>query len=81
MEIIQLINEIRQKSDSEVEKMAKSYNIPLSKKEISRLRPLLNQFSLHWLITGVPSSVMQQVEAILGAEKTKKILGQLKQYR
>lgn len=81
MDIMQLISEIRQKSDSEVEKMAKAYGVPLSKSEIKKLRPLLDEFSFHWLILGVPKSVIERIEKILGKEKTNKIFEQIKRYQ
>jgi len=81
MDILQLVNEIRLKSDSEVEKMANAYGIPLSKSEIKKLRPLLDEFSLHWLLLGVPKSVMNRIEQILGKEKTQRIFEQVKKYQ
>lgn len=81
MELIKLISEVRQMSDSEAKKFAKTYGVSLSEKEIRRLRPLLDQFSFHWLLMGVPASIMQQVEQILGYERTYKIIDHLKQYK
>lgn len=81
MDILQLINEIRQKSDSEVEKMAKAYGVPLTKSEIKKLRPLLDEFSFHWLIVGVPKSIISKIEKVLGKEKANSIFEQLKRYQ
>ncbi|MFC4411104.1 hypothetical protein ACFOZY_11810 [Chungangia koreensis] len=81
MDILQLINEIRQKSDSEVEKLAKANGIPLSKSEIKKLRPLLEEFSFHWLIIGVPKSIIERIEKILGKEKANRIFDQLNGYK
>lgn len=81
MDILQLINEIRQKSDSEVEKMAKAYGVPLTKSEIKKLRPLLDEFSFHWLIVGVPKSIISKIDKVLGKEKANSIFEQLKRYQ
>ncbi|MBE1553735.1 hypothetical protein [Sporosarcina limicola] len=70
MDYVQLLNEVKMRSDGEVQTIAWHYGIDLSKKEIGELRPLLNDISFHWIFTGVPESFLDKVKYAIGHEKT-----------
>ena len=80
MDYLSLLSEINRKSDKELAEYAKTYQIPLSKKEIQKLRPLLSSFSIQWVLTGIPDYVMKEIEKILGKQKTKELLGKYGKY-
>ncbi len=80
MDYLALISEINRKSDKELAEYAQTYQIPLSKKEIQKLRPLLSSFSFQWVLTGIPDHVMKEIEKILGKKKTKELLGKYSKY-
>lgn len=80
MDYLALLSEINRKSDKELAEYAKAYQIPLSKKEIQKLRPLLSSFSFQWVLTGIPTQVMHEIEKILGKKKTKELLGKYSKY-
>ncbi|MGM9968671.1 DUF2624 family protein [Rummeliibacillus sp. TYF005] len=80
MDYLSLISEINRKSDKELAEYAKTYQIPLSKKEIQKLRPLLSSFSISWVLTGIPEHVLKEIENILGKKKTKELLGKYGNY-
>jgi hypothetical protein len=80
MDYLSLISEINRKSDKELAEYAKTYQIPLSKKEIQKLRPLLSSFSISWVLTGIPEHVMKEIENILGKKKAKELLGKYGKY-
>ncbi len=70
MDYAHFLNEVKTKSDHEVQQLAMKYGLPLTSKEIRGLRPLLDHISFHWLFTGVPDSFISKVESVLGKEKT-----------
>ncbi|WP_153733194.1 hypothetical protein [Sporosarcina obsidiansis] len=70
MDLLQLIQEIKQLSDAEAKQYAASYDVHLSVQEIQKLRPLLDEVSLHWLFTGIPTSFIEKISHIIGYEKT-----------
>ncbi|MEX3621832.1 hypothetical protein ACQKND_02125 [Viridibacillus arvi] len=71
-----LIQEFQGKSDEELALYAKNYKIPLSKKEIQKLRPLLSSFSIQWVLMGIPDQVMRDIEKAIGKQKTADLLKQ-----
>ncbi|MBK3493304.1 hypothetical protein JFL43_00160 [Viridibacillus sp. YIM B01967] len=76
MDYVSLVQEFQGKSDEELALYAKHYKIPLSKKEIQKLRPLLSSFSLQWVLMGIPDHVMRDIEKAIGKQKTADLLKQ-----
>lgn len=70
MDYVQLLNEVKMRSDAEVQSIAWHYGIDLSKSEIRALRPLLDDISFHWIFTGVPESFINRVKSVIGDDKT-----------
>lgn len=76
MEYIQLLNDIKMKSDAEAKALADSYGINLSVKEIRALRPLVDEISFHWLFTGIPDSFIAKVKSAVGDKKGEELFRQ-----
>ncbi|ETT82311.1 hypothetical protein MKZ08_06400 [Viridibacillus sp. FSL R5-0477] len=76
MDYMSIIQEFQGKSDEELALYAKNYKIPLSKKEIQKLRPLLSSFSIQWVLMGIPDQVMRDIEKAIGKQKTADLLKQ-----
>lgn len=70
MDYVQLLNDVKMKSDHEVKSIARQYGIDLSINEIGALRPLLDDISFHWLFTGVPETFINKVRKAIGDHKT-----------
>ncbi|ARJ37403.1 hypothetical protein SporoP8_00055 [Sporosarcina ureae] len=70
MDLLQLIQEIKQLPDQEAVRYAASYGVELSTKEVRQLRPLLDEVSFTWLFTGIPSVFIEKITMIIGYEKT-----------
>jgi len=66
---MQILNEIKRKSDEEAKLLADAYGINLSIKEIRALRPLLDEISFHWIFTGIPESFIAKVKRAVGEKK------------
>ena len=69
MDYMQILNEIKRKSDEEAKLLADAYGINLSIKEIRALRPLLDEISFHWIFTGIPESFIAKVKRAVGEKK------------
>ncbi|EGQ27668.1 hypothetical protein ABZ756_01070 [Mammaliicoccus sciuri] len=78
MDLLQLIQEIKQLSDNEAQQYAASHGVQLSVKQIQQLRPLLDEVSLSWLFTGIPSVFLEKVSSVIGYEQTMLYLDQYK---
>ncbi|ARD46783.1 hypothetical protein SporoP37_00055 [Sporosarcina sp. P37] len=78
MDLLQLIQEIKQLPDQEAVQYAASYGVVLSAAEVRQLRPLLDEVSLVWLFTGIPQAFIEKVSSIIGYEKTMLYLEQYK---
>ncbi len=74
MDYVQLINEVKMSSNSEVQSIATSYGIQLSTTEINELRLLVDEISLHWIFTGVPEAFISKVRMAIGDQKTEQLL-------
>lgn len=74
MDFLNLLNDIQQKNDQEVQQLADSYGVFLTTDEISLLRPLVNDISIHWYFTGIPTSFLHKVEQIVGSDKMQELL-------
>ncbi|MCG7345119.1 hypothetical protein MHZ92_13315 [Sporosarcina sp. ACRSL] len=73
---MQILNEIKKKSDEEAKMLADAYGINLSIKEIRALRPLLDEISFHWLFTGIPESFIKKVKYAVGEKKGEELFRQ-----
>ncbi|WP_370644715.1 hypothetical protein [Sporosarcina sp. ACRSL] len=76
MDYMQILNEIKKKSDEEAKMLADAYGINLSIKEIRALRPLLDEISFHWLFTGIPESFIKKVKYAVGEKKGEELFRQ-----
>lgn len=74
MDYTRLLLEMKKRSDDEMLKMSKSYGLDFTVEEIGMLRPLLDEISMHWILTGVPESFISKVERILGQKRTNQLL-------
>lgn len=69
-----MLLEMKKRSDEELLKMSRSYGLDFSLEEIGSLRPLLDEISMHWVLTGVPESFISKVERILGEKRTHQLM-------
>lgn len=74
MDYVQLLNEVKNSSDSEVKSIAASHGIQLSTAEIRALRLLVDEISFHWLFTGIPDLFISKVRIAIGDQKTEQLL-------
>lgn len=74
MDFFQFLNEVKMSSDEKVQALAASYDVHFTIREIQLLRPLLDEISLHWVFTGIPSSFIYKVEQVIGSSKTNEFL-------
>ena len=74
MDYVNMINEVKMSSDSEVQSIASSYGVQLSTSEISALRLLIDEISLHWIFTGIPETFISKVRIAIGDKKTEQLL-------
>ncbi|XUX07677.1 hypothetical protein QM454_12680 [Sporosarcina sp. UB5] len=73
---MQMLNEIKMKSDEEAKLLADAYGLKLTIHEIRALRPLLDEISFHWLFTGVPESFIKKVKYAVGEKKGEELFRQ-----
>ncbi|WP_075618101.1 hypothetical protein [Paenisporosarcina indica] len=73
MEIWELIQAIKDKSDDEIAKMTSALPVPLSPQEVKQVRPIFDKASLQWLLFGPPANVHKQLAGVLGQKRTKKL--------
>ncbi|MFC5604071.1 hypothetical protein [Sporosarcina koreensis] len=76
MDYMQILNEIKRKSDAEAKLIADAYGIDLSINEIRALRPLLDEISFHWIFTGIPESFIAKVKRAVGDKKGEELFRQ-----
>lgn len=74
MDYVQLLNEVKMRSDGEVQSIAASYGIKLSTAEIRALRLLVDEISFHWIFTGIPETFISKVRIAVGDQKTEQLL-------
>jgi hypothetical protein len=74
MNLSGLIGDLKRMSDGELRELAGQYGVVLTKSEIRKLRPLLDEVSVSFLWTGVPEPLIQKVESVIGKERTRQIL-------
>lgn len=73
MEIWELIQAIKDKSDEEIAKMTSMLPVTLSPQEVNQVRPIFDKASLQWLLFGPPAHVHKQLSGVLGQKRTKKL--------
>lgn len=74
LDYTRLLLEMKTRSDAEIHKMSRSYGLDFTVEEIQQLRPLLDEISMHWILTGVPESFISKVQRILGEKRTNQLL-------
>lgn len=74
MKQVEIIEAFLSKSDREIVQFARQYDVDLTLDEVRRLRPLTQNASITWLVTGIPNRVLRDVEAIIGRRKLRKLL-------
>lgn len=74
MKQMEFIEAFLTKSDKEIVKFAKQYDVDLSVEEVRKLRPLVDKASFTWIITGIPKAFLKEVEKIIGKKKLKKLM-------
>ena len=65
---------MKSRSDEEMYRLSRSYGLDFSVKEIQQLRPLLDEISMHWILTGVPETFISKVSRVIGEQRTHQIL-------
>lgn len=70
----ELLEQFLTKSDREIQEFAYSYGVKLSIEEIRRLRPIAENASITWLVTGIPQYVLHDIENIIGRKKLNQLM-------
>ncbi|WP_019415844.1 hypothetical protein [Paenisporosarcina sp. TG20] len=70
MEIWELIQATKEKSDKEIAKMTQALPVQLTPEEVKLVRPIFDKASIQWLLFGPPAHVKKQLTGVLGAERT-----------
>ncbi len=65
---------MKKRSDEDMFKLSRSYGLDFSVEEIRQLRPLLDEISMHWILTGVPETFVSKVSNVIGEQRTHQIL-------
>lgn len=73
MDIWELIQATKEKSDKELAKMTSQLPVTLTPEEVKMIRPIFDKASLQWILFGPPAHVHKQLQAILGTTRTKKL--------
>ena len=74
MDYTRLLLEMKVRSDEEIYRLSRSYGLDFAIEEIQQLRPLLDEISMHWILTGVPETFISKVARIIGEKRTNQIL-------
>lgn len=73
MEIWELIQATKDKSDKEIAKMTSKLPVTLTPDEVRLIRPIFDKASLQWILFGPPADVQKQLQEILGKTRTKRL--------
>jgi hypothetical protein len=73
LDIWELVQATKEKSDDEIAKMTSSLPVQLSPQEVKLVRPIFDKASIQWLLFGPPAHIHKQVAAVLGKNRTKKL--------
>ncbi|MFC0231721.1 hypothetical protein ACFFIY_10950 [Bhargavaea ullalensis] len=60
--------------DIELCALAAQYGIRLTTREVRKLRPLLDEVSPAWILTGVPDAFIQKVRDVIGEQRTQELI-------
>ena len=71
---IQFLQQLARSSDKEIVEFARAEGFEISKSEVKKLRPYLEQFSLSWLFVGIPKDILIEVEAVLGRKRSRELI-------
>ena len=73
MDIWELVQATKEKSDEEIAKMTSSLPVQLSPQEVKLVRPIFDKASIQWLLFGPPAHIHKQIAEVLGKNRTKKL--------
>lgn len=73
MNKLEWFENLNQMNDEQLQHFAKKQKLEFSIEEIQKLRKIFRNASISWGIFGVPSAILQEVEALLGAKRYKKV--------
>lgn len=73
MDIWELIQATKDKTDDEISKMTSTLPVKLSPKEVKLVRPIFDKATIQWLLLGPPAHVHKQLAGILGTKRTKNL--------
>ena len=65
---------MKRMQEHELRELASQYGISLSSREVKRLRPLLDEVSPAWILTGVPDAFIWKVRNVIGDERTQELI-------
>ena len=71
---IQFLQQLARSSDKEIVEFARAEGFEISKSEVKKLRPYLEQFSFSWLFVGIPKEILVEVEAVLGRTRSRQLI-------
>ncbi|MGB2992871.1 MAG: hypothetical protein WBB47_09565 [Paenisporosarcina sp.] len=73
MDIWELVQATKEKSDEEIAKMTSSLPVQLSPQEVKLVRPIFDKASIQWILFGPPAHIQKQIAEVLGKNRTKKL--------
>ncbi|WP_040228815.1 hypothetical protein [Bhargavaea cecembensis] len=74
MNLYATIAEMKRMTDRELHTLAGQYGIRLTLKEVGKLRPLLDEVTMAWVLTGVPDLFIRKVQSIIGEQRTQELV-------
>lgn len=78
MNQLQFFRALAMSNDEQVQKMLRQKtNVDISMSEIKKLRPVLANAQFNWLVQGLPRDVKNQIDAIIGKERRRKLINTL----
>lgn len=69
-----ILHALKSMQDEELVEMARVEGLELTVREVKKLRPLLNEFSISWLFLGIPNDIAQQLNIVLGRKRSKQLI-------
>ena len=69
-----ILHALKSMKDEELVEMAHKEGLELTVREVKKLRPLLNEFSISWLFLGIPNDIAQQLDIVLGRKRSKQLI-------
>lgn len=74
MNKFQLFSQLQRMPDEELVQFAERMGLNLTPKEAKKLRTIFSGATLQWLTHGIPKEVLEDVKALLGSSRYKKLL-------